>query len=137
MGMMNMMMASSSGRLVVPLPGGSYIHASPNAITVSVQFASDGTVNRVTTGQGTVFQHRWWTKGSNQNAYVRATLQSGNTPSGTLNTWLQLNTTRQWSVTASNPGAIMSSTLLIQISLDGGNTVASSGTYYIEAERAD
>jgi hypothetical protein len=134
MGMMNMMMAPSGGRLVVPLPGGSFSYQSGSSITVTLQFASDGTANTVVTGQGTIFQHRWWTKGSNPNAYVRATLQSGDTPSGTLNTWLQLNTTRQWSVTASAQGQVRFSSLLIQISLDGGNTVASSGTYQIEAE---
>jgi hypothetical protein len=135
MGMMNMMMAPSGGRLVVPLPGGFFQYSSGSAITVTLQFASDGTVNTVVTGQGTIFQHRWWTKGSNPNAYVKATLQSGATPSGTLNTWLQLNTTRQWGITASTPGAVLNSTLLMEISLNGGNTVASSGTYTIEAER--
>jgi hypothetical protein len=135
MGMMNMMMAPSGGRLVVPLPGGFFSYSSDSAITVTLQFASNGTVNSVATGYGTAFAHRWWTKGSNSNVYVRATLQSGDTPSGTLNTWLQLNTTRQWGVTASNQGQTRTSSLLIQISLDGGNTVASSGTYTIEAER--
>jgi hypothetical protein len=134
MGMMSMLMASSGG-LVVPLPGGFFSYQSGSAITVTLQFASDGTVNTVVTGQGTIFQHRWRTRGSNPNAYVRATLQSGATPSGTLNTWLQLNTTRQWSVTASNQGQTVTSSLLIEISLDGGNTVASSGTYTIQAER--
>ncbi len=40
---------------------------------------------------------RWGFRGNYSNYYVRATLITGDTPTGTLNSWLQTNTNRAWS----------------------------------------
>jgi hypothetical protein len=50
---------------------------------------------------------------------ARATLVSGNSPSGTLNTWLNLSTSRQWSIDAFYPS---SSSSIIQIQIRNAAT---------------
>jgi hypothetical protein len=52
---------------------------------------------------------------------VRATLVSGVTPSGTLNTWLQITEPRVWSVTRNTVGS-SSGTITIDIAVAGSTT---------------
>jgi hypothetical protein len=64
--------------------------------------------------------------------YVRATLSSGTTPSGTLNAWLSLSTAQSWSVTDSS-GSGTGCTLSLEISADQ-STVLGTGTFTLYAE---
>ena len=58
----------------------------------------------------------WLTSGYTASNYeVRATLQSGTTPSGTLGSWLALSSSREWSLNAVVPGTTVDCTLLIEI----------------------
>lgn len=55
--------------------------------------------------------------------WIRATLVSGNIPGGTLNTWLQLNSDRQWSLSVSAPPFSFTSqscVLTVEIATDAG-----------------
>src|SRR5512135_2348874 len=77
----------------------------------------------------------WYTPttgGAGSGYYVRATLSSGSTPSGTLNTWLSLSTAQSWSVTDSS-GSGTGCTLTLQISADQV-TVLATGTFTLYAE---
>jgi hypothetical protein len=63
---------------------------------------------------------------------VRATLQSGDTPSGTLDSWLDLGTDRSWALAQSEPGAKACS-LLVEIRGEPGGAVFASATYTLSA----
>lgn len=82
--------------------------------TISLAFANDGrlsysiTTSPSTIGNGTFYKSQEWLTGSPvattiaDDYEIRATLVSGSTPSsGTMNTWLNLGTTRVWSNTVS------------------------------------
>lgn len=60
----------------------------------------------------------------------RATLQSGTSPSGTLNTWLALTSNRSWSLTRTTVGTV-SCVILVEIRL--GSTVLASANITLEA----
>lgn len=105
--------------------------------TAAVLFRVDGSIGS-SHNNGTPISSiddRWCNPEGNPAASIRATLTSGTTPtSGTLNTWLSLSSTNSWGNTTTATG-IVTSTLLIEISLNGGTTVATSASYTITAER--
>lgn len=59
---------------------------------------------------------RWAFRGNYSNYYVRATLLTGDTPTGTLNSWLQTNTNRAWSQVNTTSDTTVECTLKIEIS---------------------
>jgi hypothetical protein len=63
---------------------------------------------------------------------VRATLISGDTPTGTLNTWLNLGTTRTWLLMAASTALRCS--LTIEIRRSGGTTVLDSAQIDLDVE---
>lgn len=69
---------------------------------------------------------------------IRATLQSGSNPTGTMNTWLNLGTYRGWSITASRSGTqgqtIVSTSFLIEIRLASSGVVQDSCVITLTAE---
>jgi hypothetical protein len=76
------------------------------------------------------------TSGAGNSYWVRATLSSGSTPSGSaLNTWHQLSTTRGWSVFRSS-GSVGTTTsvLTVQIATDsGGSNIIDTATITLVA----
>lgn len=74
----------------------------------------------------------WLLLGVNSDYQVRATLQSGSTPSGTLGSWVSLNTTRQWVLTRGSPG-VSSCSLLIEIRKISNSQVIDSATIAFDA----
>ena len=65
---------------------------------------------------------------------VRATLVSGNTPSGSaLSTWLVLSSDRTWQLSAS-PGNLLACTLTIEIRDTATSTVRATATVNLEAD---
>lgn len=58
---------------------------------------------------------------------------TGDTPSGTFNTWLNLGTTRTWLLTAS-PGNVLSATLSVQIRDVATSTVQATATIDLTAD---
>ena len=93
---------------------------SSSAITTAISTyridASVGTYSKVRTGNiNDTRTVKWGRRGDFSTYYVRATLVSGDTPSGTLNTWLQTNVNRSWSVTASG-GLLVEGIIKVEIS---------------------
>ena len=66
----------------------------------------------------------------NYEIYVSYT---GDTPSGTFNTWLNLGTTRTWLLTAS-PGNVLAATLSVQIRDTATSTVQATATINLTAD---
>ena len=103
----------------------------------SISFESDGDI--ITVGDlGTVDEGDWINpKASAPGSYeIRATLVSGDTPSGTLGSWLALTSNRTW--TNNKPGGlpgVRSCQLTIEIRL--GSTVLDTTTVNLYAEVYD
>lgn len=84
--------------------------------------------------------NRWYQPGSppTTSFWIRATVLTGSTPSGdALNSWVQINTTRGWSLSRSAPSPGVGTTrcvLQIAIATDSaGATIVGSGTAVLEA----
>lgn len=113
-----------------------------SGLTASVSFLTDGNIDTGGGGTATIDTldaDTWYspaTVGIGSSYWIRATLSSGSTPtSGTLNTWLQLNTARSWS-NNSGAGAVgtRTSTLSVQVSSSStGTPVVCSGSVTITA----
>jgi hypothetical protein len=82
---------------------------------------------------GNIFNYsgEWLTSGSASAVEVRATLQSGSTPSGTLNTWLNLGTTRSWTLSRTGLGQ-STCVLLIELRNAASGTVLDSATVTLD-----
>lgn len=69
---------------------------------------------------GTTFSllETWKGSGVNSDYKVRATLVSGDTPSGTLNTWLDCAVDNTWTLAApASPGALVTKTCVLTIEI--------------------
>jgi hypothetical protein len=116
---------------------------------LSLIFASGGILQAVTayrvandafvyTAQGTSAsysqQEQWLSDPALVGNYeVRATLNSGDTPTGTLGTWLSLSTTRSWVLTAS-PGNLLNANLTIEIRDTATSTVRATATVTMQSD---
>ena len=67
------------------------------------------------------------------NYEVRATLNSGTTPTGTLNTWLNLGTTQTWTLTAPT-GNFRTCNLTIEIRDTATSTVQATAILTLESD---
>lgn len=114
----------------------SVVHttSTPDAAFVRIVFESDGDI--ITEGAlGTVDEGDWVSpKSAAPGSYeIRATLVDGDTPVGTLGSWLALTSNRTWSLT--KPGLVpgfRESVFTIEIRL--GTTVLDSTTVTLQAE---
>lgn len=91
--------------------------------------------NRAPTGTYTI--ETWLNSGAASSYDVMATLSSGDTPTGSaLSTWMNLGTTRSWTLTDVQSGAIgaKSCTLSIQIRPAGGGSTLATATIGLEAD---
>ncbi len=98
-----------------------------------IEFLADGTVDKNENGvRSQVDSATDWVipNDSSSPFEVRATLNSGDTPSGTLGSWLALTTDRAWALTAGIE--VLTCNLTIEVRL--GSTVLDSGTYVLTAE---
>jgi hypothetical protein len=67
---------------------------------------------------------------------ARATLMSGSSPVGTLNSWLALSTTRTWTIVDTAPGGISKfCTIRIEIRDAATSTVRDTADITLEADR--
>jgi hypothetical protein len=64
---------------------------------------------------------------------IYATLDSGTTPTGTLTTWLPLDTSREWTLSTATVGGSVTCQLTMQIRWTGNNVVQDSATYTLSA----
>src|SRR5574341_883987 len=119
----------AGGGIVNPLPslGAGASFTAPGTGIASCTIQSDGFINcQGNQGETDADWFRPNEAGIGANYWVRVTA-TGDTPSGTLNTWLALSSSRVYSLSSSNGNR--SCTLTIQIATDsGGTNIVSSGT---------
>lgn len=106
---------------------------TPGTTTVSYRVDADGNVY-TNDGGGDTVHEQWITPLGGQALYeVRATLTAGTNPSGTMNTWQQLNTDRTWTKIQSIPG-VNECTMTIEIGIAGTSTAQKSCSVSLFAE---
>lgn len=112
--------------------GGSNDTVAAGTADSTTQFESDGDIVSITSSSGTVDVDDWIVpKAAAPGAYeIMAHLNSGDTPTGTLDTWQALTSNRAWNLQQTGSG---SKTANLTISIRLGSTVLSSGTFIIEA----
>lgn len=122
-------------RAVVNAATANAVSSSP--IQARWQADSAGNVN---TTVNSVFAFRYAWKLSSDAAsgfWIRATLVSGTNPtSGTMNTWLQLSTTREWQM--QNPISVGANSGVIKIEIaadSGGAQVLSSANITLSSQK--
>jgi len=74
-----------------------------------------------------------WNPSGSTNYEVEASLASGTMPTGTLNTWLSVGTTRSWSISASGGGST-SCSLTMQIRDATTLQIVATATFSLDAE---
>lgn len=94
-----------------------------SSITASWRIVNDGTI----LANGSVVE-TWLANAADVGLYeVRATLSSGTTPTGTLNTWLPCSTSRSWVVTDSTDnGSAVTCLLFVELRLASSGVVQDS-----------
>jgi hypothetical protein len=137
-GILGIFFGAGGGGIVSPLPGGTFSGTTAGSTaTVGMTFTTAGDVNR--DFGGSTFQHRWYnpnTTGIGSNFWIRVTLSSGTTPTGSLNSWLQLSTNRSWSVARPTVGT-NTSVLAVSIATDAiGANIVATGSYTLSATRS-
>lgn len=104
-----------------------------NGKSAGIIFASSGAFYRYLSGVP-IEVSKWLTPQVDMGDYeIRATLNSGDTPSGTFDTWEALDITRTWDLTSSTPGEHLTASILIEIRWSGNNVVQDSATYSLTA----
>lgn len=113
------------------------ITISPTNASASYQLTSAGVINTITNTDGTLNRGNWITPTSAAGAdyEVRATVDSGALTSGTVDTWLALNTTQTWTLDQTTIG-IATCALTIEIRRASSGSVLTTATITLEAEEA-
>lgn len=99
--------------------------------TANYTIKSDGTVTK-TEGASTTTLETWLVVGSAGDYEVRATLSSGDTPSGTLGTWLALSSNRSWELVA-GPSETLTCVLAVDIRIAASGAVCDSAAVAISS----
>lgn len=112
----------------------SHTALNSGTATAGYRIDSDGGAYSIVGAVGGLLE-TWLLGGLNSDYEVRATLVSGDTPTGTLNTWQVCSTDRSWSVTATGGGGIQSSCVLTIELRDAAspNTVRDSASITLTA----
>lgn len=106
-----------------------------SSAAVSFTVGSGGTITKIGNSlNGITYPYNWKTPTIGSTAFfVRATLDLGDSPTGTLDTWLATSSNRIWSLSAS-AGESFSSFLTIEIASDsGGTTIVASASITLVA----
>jgi len=104
-----------------------------NGNSAGVTFNSNGSLALYYAGVPIVVGY-WLTPQSNMSAYeIRATLDSGDTPDGTLGSWLNLGSNQQWTLTPGGAPDTVSCTLTIEVRWTGNNVVQDSASFTLTA----
>lgn len=123
------MLLGSGNGLVIPLvvPDAQDTQLSPNQPFAAISFQTDGQITA--TGAANT---RWHASGGA--FWVRATVTSGTTPSGSLTaTWLALSASRSWTLSRSSVG-VTACSLTFEIATDsGGVNIVTSDSATITA----
>ena len=132
--------AASSG-FVVDLPDApkslSYVNFSPGNAYVGARFKSDGSADLQRSASGSWYATDPWglpvTTGVGSGYDIRATLNSGTSPSGSaVGSWLNLATTRYWQLVETGIGT-KACNLTIEIRDAVSLTLLDTQTYSLDA----
>lgn len=127
--------SATGGVVNNPLPGrfASASAAFPSTATAELAFVTDGIYTA--TSQANTNWFTPTTPGIGSSYWVRATLNSGTTPSGpAMGTWVQVNVNRVWSLTQAGIGTV-SCVLDLAVATDsGGTNIVSTGQAGIQAD---
>lgn len=137
MDMVRLAVAAMAGALgapsVITLSDDSSTGYSNN--TAGVALYSNGNIALYYGGMPIVVG-QWISPVANVGDYeVRATLSSGDTPTGTIGSWEALSTTRSWTLT--NDDTFDSCSILLEIRWTGDNLVKDSATYTLLSTSLD
>lgn len=129
MDMVRLAVAAMSGALDAPsvITLSNAISTGYSNNTAGVILHSNGDLSLYYSGVPIVVD-QWISPVANVGDYeVRATLSSGDTPTGTIGSWEALSTTRSWTLT--NDDTADSCDILLEIRWTGDNLVKDSATY--------
>lgn len=79
--------------------------------TARITYKTTGTVTKKTA----TFLHTWLLSGLASQVDIKVDLVSGNTPSGTLATWLPITSDRAWSLSSTSGSGIKSCTATVRL----------------------
>jgi hypothetical protein len=121
----------------VELPSTDFVAAFTVGVNATAVYRlTSGGVISGTQGTNTIVSiGTWLGAGSAADYEVRATLASGDTPTGTLGSWLALSTTRSWTLVSTGPG-VLEAILTIEIRDVATHTTLTTSTVTMQAERS-
>jgi hypothetical protein len=123
------MIGRKTGALSVNINDATCSASGVGGAGAGYNLVNDGTGN----GSG-IAGFTWLQAGAASNYEVRATLQSGTFGSGTYNVWLNLGTSRNWSLTESSIGTL-TNTNLLQIRSAASGVILDSAIITLSATR--
>jgi len=107
----------------------SNVAVDPATATATYTVNTDGHIR--VHGGGSL--EEWLVAGTSSEFDVRATHNSGSTPSGTYSSWLNLGTSRSWSLSQSGIGSL-TGTITIEIRESAGGTILDSASVTLNPE---
>lgn len=134
-GVLGLMVGLPSTLVSISNQSGDHTTVDPADATAGYRLLSTGSAEVTLAGVYTAITGEWLRAGAASSYEARATLQSGTTPSGTLNSWLGLGTNRTWDLTTTVAGLITCD-ILIEIRLASSGVVQDSATITLTAERS-
>lgn len=104
-----------------------------NGKTAGVALNSNGSISLYYHDMPVVIGY-WLTPQTDMGDYeVRATLSSGDTPTGTFSSWNALSTSQDWTLTEDTVDGNLTCDVLLEIRWTGNNVVQDSATFTLNA----
>ncbi len=117
---------------VIEIPDGVTSEAYSEA-TAGISFNNNGSYALYYNGVPIVDGY-WITPQTNISEYeIYATLDSGDTPTGTFSSWLPLSTSRSWTLASTSPSGILTSEITFKIRWTGNNEEQDTGVVTLYA----
>lgn len=140
MGMMQALIGSGTNLIVLNGGTADRLSTDPADAYAGFRFNTDGTIDKIEAATLSYAAFGEWylespSTGIGDSYWIRATLASGTNPTtGTMSSWLQLNSARQWYNAQTAIGSL-STQLTIEIAADNGGTlIVATGTYTLNVE---
>lgn len=114
---------------------GGTVNSSGNGVrTATFRVANDGYVYFVDNGAATL-QYQWEQTTNAPGDYDAYVTSAAGITSGTTGAWVNLSTTRDWSVSSTITGVDRSDAITIQIRNTATGLVSATATVYLNADR--